>query len=283
MAFADSEVSVERSRPVELYTISQGTEQFFYTSQEQAFTVGATTYNPVPLRRGRIASGPDSRDGIVEVEIPGNDTFARRYINVVPAQRATVTIDRVQRLEGTAPADIIRVFEGVVQSVAFTESGKLATLALQPVVASLSRPLPRETFSSGCNHILYDALTCQAVRGSTAPDSTPLRLVATVTGVSGIGNTELTVPGAAALPTGWFTAGQITLPGDEDTRMVINHSGSTIQLLLGFRVAVTGLSMTLDAGCAHDPNACVNKFGNFINYGGSPFVPDRNIFRTGIG
>lgn len=282
MTFGDSEISVEGSQPVEVYTVTIGIETFRWTSNDTDVVINAQTFTAISIERGATFAGAETRDNVFEVTVDSTNPFARKYINIIPADRATITVDRYQRLEGVGVGDIIRIFNGVVQSVAFSDQGKIAVLGCQPVVGALSRPIPRHTFSSGCNHILYAPLTCRVSRTGLQPAGDDYQLVTTVSGVSGAGSNILTVPAANGFPNDWFTAGQVEVNGTTDVRLIISHTNDEIRLLLGFPFPVTGTQVTLQAGCAHDPTACTLKFANFVNYGGTPFVPDRNPFQVGL-
>jgi len=278
MTFGSREASIQDSQPVEIYEILIGTEAFRWTSAEQDVVISGVTYEAVPIERTQTFAGPETRENLFEVRVPSTNTFARKYVTIIPADQAAITVTRYQRLEGTT--DVVQIFEGVVQSVAFERNGAIAVIGCQPVIAGLSRPVPRYTYSSGCNHVLYDPLTCRVARSGTAPGGEAYRVTAAVTGVSGSDSSILTIPGAAALPDGWFDSGEITIQGD--ARLVLRHVGDQVRILVGFPFALLGQEVTIFAGCAHDPNACTLKFANYPNYGGSPDGPDRNPFRVGL-
>lgn len=280
MAFNDDEISVEQSRPVEAYTILvNGTAEFYWTSQEQEFQIGSQIYDPISLERGRYATGPQTREDVFEIRVPYDNEFVQRYTGIVPADRVEVHVDRVQRVTG--PTEVVRIFEGQVQSVGFEANATVGVIAVQPLIGSASRQIPRATFSSGCNHILYSVLGCRVSRTGTSPLGFDFQLADTqISAVTGANSSVLTVPGAAAFPDDWFTGGDISINNDD--RLIINHTGNQIRLLVGFPFSVALQNATLQAGCAHDPTACTDKFNNYINYDGWSFVPGRNIFTQGI-
>ena len=284
MAFEDSEISIEASEPVEVYEITLGSSVFRFTSAEDDVPVGANTFTALPgLSRSATFAGSDTRDNVFEVRMPADNLFTRRYVQLIPADDALIKVTRFQRNEGTGAGDTLIIFDGVVQSVGFEDNREVAVLACQPAIGALTRPIPRQVFSSGCGHILYDPLTCRVLRTGSSPGGSPIafELTATVTAEEP-GGLILTVPGALGRPNGWFTAGQITAPGGIDTRLVIRHTNDQIRLYVPFPFSLMNSQVTLHAGCAHDPTDCNDKFGNFINYGGFPFVPDRNPFQVGI-
>lgn len=273
MTFGAFETSTESSRPIELYEIVLGTQTFFYTSAEDDIVISATTYIATPISRNKLAQGPEEANRVIEIEVPGTNEFARNYISSVPSERAVVTIKRVQRSDFPGP-QVITLFEGFVKSVAFGSNGRKAKIAVQPSITAASRIMPRYTYQGSCNHVVYDE-RCQA------DDTSPLfRLTGTVTAVSGA---LVTVAGASGFPDDWFTGGSAEALGGLDARLVLDHAGDVVTLLLPFPYAILGQPIILLAGCAHDINTCKIKFANVINYGGFAFVPTKNPFATGIG
>ena len=101
----------------------------------------------------------------------------------------------------------------------------------------------------------------------------------TVTVVSG--NT-VTVPGCSGFAAGWFTSGYVEMLSGDDARMITNHSGNVLQLLLPFPFNAVGKSIDVYAGCGHSIAICKTKYDNIPNFDGYAFVPKKNIFNTGL-
>lgn len=275
MAFDPLERSVESSRPVEVYQIDLGGQQFLYTSAEDTVTVSSLPYLPIPIKRSVLRQGPEERDTILEITVPFDNEFASKYLAIVPGQRAKITIRRVQRAD-LPTSDSIVIFTGFVQSVAYKEGARVAVIATLPVTSAKSRPIPRFKFQGLCNHVLYDDL-CRV--DSTDP---AFRLSSGL--VTDVTDDTITVTGAAAFGDGFFTSGEVTSPGELDARMILGHVGDVLTLLLPFgsdEVSV-GTLVTVFAGCDHSIAVCKSKFDIVINYGGFSFVPNKNIFKTGL-
>lgn len=275
-AFANT---VDGSRPVEVYRFVQGGVTFDWTSAEDEVTVDSVPYAAESISRGRISQSPQDRGTILEITVPITNGFAKRYRASTPAARASIVIKSVQRSDFPGP-EAVTIYDGFVVSVGFTAEMKEAVIACRPVEAAASRPVPRFSYQSLCNHDLFDD-NCKV-------DDTDSRwrLSATVSAQAGA---TITVPGAGAFGADWWVGGVVEINGGDDVRTVVAQSGNDLQLMLPFPTSVNGESVTVLAGCDHTPTICDTKFdtpedvdSNIINYGGFAFVPTRNPFQTGI-
>lgn len=270
MTFAAHETSQEGSRPVELYRFVVGGATYAYTSAEDTIVASSITYAPEAISRSRILNSQEQRQNVVEVTVPGVNAFAALYKQIVPGQRATLTVQRLQRGDTPTP-ERLTLFQGYVQSVAFLNDGRLAKIAAVPSSAAQSRPIPRFTFQGSCNHVLYDN-GCKVVAGD-------FKHTGLVTAVNG---NVITVDGAGAFIDDYFTSGFVDAAGGLDARLVLSHTGDDLTLLLPFPFTIVGSTIDVYAGCDHTLPTCKVKFNNVINFGGFAFVPKRNIFNSGL-
>lgn len=279
MTYSAFETSREGGRPIEIYRFIQGGATFEYTSAEDELTVNLITYLPEAITRGKIGQSPSDRKTVLEITVPSTNTFALRFRPSVPAARARITIQRLQRSDFPSP-EVVTIFDGYVSSVAFEEDGKVAKIACTPVTAAQSRPVPRFSYQGMCNHVLYDD-------GCKVDDTdAQWRLTATATAVDGA---VVTVSGAGAFGADWWVGGFMEINGGDDSRLILSQSGDDLQLLLPFPGSITGGNVTIFAGCDHLIETCDSKFSttedalsNVINYGGFAFVPTKNPFQTGL-
>lgn len=269
MTFDGTESSQASGSPVELYEFLLGAQAFRFTSGESEITFNGATYEPVEIKRSRIAVTQEQRAQVVEVDLPSSNPLVRRFINSVPGSRVVLNIRRFHTLDGTS--ETVTIFKGVAQSVGFTVDGLRAKVAVLPITEALSRQLPRFTFQGPCNHVLYDS-QCKVVSGNHKFTGT----------VSDVSDNVITVPGIGAEPAPKsYVAGFVSL-GGVDFRMILSTSGDDLTLLLPFDVNVTGQEVDVFEGCGHDIETCRTQFDNVENYGGFHFVPLRNPFDTGI-
>lgn len=272
-SFATLEASRESSRPLEIYEISIGADQYRYTSNDADLTVGADVYTALAISRNNIEQGSDSQARNLILTVPGDNPFAALYRNVVPGQRASVNVWRLQRNEVPTFNTRILMFKGQVMSVRFPQDGYTAEIAVRSIEQALNRSIPRYTFMSMCNHILY----------SPACGADPLLhdVVGTVSAVSG--NT-ITLPGANSKPDGFYNGGYCrAVSGADDFRMILSHVGNVLTLLLPFAEDVNGAQVQAFAGCDHLVDGdCATVHDRVAEFGGFAFVPNRNPFQTGL-
>lgn len=274
MTFAAYETSEEGGRPAELYELRIGTEVFLYTNSQMPITISTSTYVPLPISRSEISSSAESGTGEhLDVKLPGDNLFVRKFVSIVPGRRPTLTLLKLH-LADVAQETIV-LFKGVVQSVSFSDNSDVATLKVAPLTAAKSRPIPRLTYQSLCGHMLYDA-RCKI--GEHDPDFEKFLLVEAVTGAGGI----LQLDGADTFGfADFFVNGFVEYLGDY--RLITEQAGELCTLLLPFGTSPLGTVVRCLAGCKHRlAQDCIAKYDNRINYGGFPFVPTKNIFVTGI-
>jgi len=272
MTYDTYETSLESSQPVEIYKIILGPNSYRYTSAEDNVVIDGNTYEAIAISRNRIGRGQEERSNVLEITLPGNNEVAVQYISNVPGQRGRVTVERYQRLDGSSP-QVIKIFEGLIASVSFENDANIAKIAVTPISVATSREIPRFVYSSQCNHVLYDD------QCTIDPVNPSYKFSGTVTVVSG---NSITVPGLSGFSAGWFTAGYVEALSGLDARLITNHSGDIIELLLPFPFNAVGKSVDVYAGCGHSIAVCKSKFNNVINFGGFAFVPTRNPFESGL-
>lgn len=275
MTYSAFEGSVEAGRPVEVFEINAGTTTFFYTSSEDPHTLSADTYTPVEgLKRSSRVEGPDKRENDFKFEIPTIDPLAQLFTGQLPGFRVRLRIRRFHRDDLPTP-EVVEIFDGFIQSASFKKKGRLCILYARTVIAAIGKTIPRRTYQSACNHVLYESSTCKvddtlpAYRASTLPVSSQVANVLTVsTGISGL------------YPDGFMNGGYCEVVGLADYRTILVQTGNVLELMSAFSVQPSVVHAF--AGCGHDGADCSAKFDNVINYGGFAFVPTKNPFQTGL-
>lgn len=267
MTYATLEAALETGQPVETYKFLVGATPHLFTSAEDSVTVGSETFSPTYIERAKVGEGSENRENSLKVTIETSNPIAQLFTLSPPGVRVSVEIRRYHRTDTPTP-EVIRIFDGFVMSAQYVDNAKRCRLACRPAISVLSRVVPRFTYHSACNHVLYDD-------GCAVDDTDPaFRLSnAAVTGVSG---NDITVTGVSSFGTDWFVGGFISSIGTTDFRLVLAQSGDTLTLLLPF--TVTPSVVDVFAGCAHDIETCDTKFDNVERYGGFAFTPARNPF-----
>jgi uncharacterized phage protein (TIGR02218 family) len=267
MSYDSLSSGAETSKPIELYTISVGGTVYYYTSAEDEITIGADTWEPLAIEREVITAEAKEREGAeLKITMPATTAVAREYINTVPGVITTIEIQRVERDDIGATDTKVKIFEGVLSSVSFENDAEIASVHCRGQVDQAGRPMPRYTYQGLCNHVLYDA-RCGIVESS-------FKFTGEVIAVSG--NT-ITVEGADAQADGYYNSGFVEFASN-DHRLILDHTGEVLTLVLPFAQSPLGQQVDLFAGCDHTISVCKSKFNNVENYGGFAFVPILNPF-----
>lgn len=269
--FPTLETSVESSRPIELYRFTMGSEEFFFTSAEDDIVVDGDTYVATAISRNKIAQGADSARATLQVTLPSTEALTRKFIVISPAARGEFSLFRYQRDESPAFDTRVLLFEGIIQSVKFSDDGQLAEIAIRTLESALARNIPRFTYLGMCNHFLYDE--------SCGVDPSLFNHIGEVTLVDGF---DITVTGAGA--SGFDLKGGYCRPtGEADFRTVFQQTGDVLTLNEPFGTDPTGANVQCFAGCDHLIGGdCALVFDNVAEFGGFAWVPEDNIYRTGI-
>lgn len=286
MTFDAQETSQSAGEPIELYEFRIGTAVSRFTTSEDEYTVGGDTYTPAIIQRTRITVGPEQRDDVIQLDVPSDQEIVRQYINIPPGARAEVDISRIHRSD--VNQEVIMLFRGVLQTVGFDLLGYRARIGVAPLTESLSRTVPRFTFSAVCNHVLYGGQcsvnnALHRVESSiTAVDGSDARLITIPGIVTDIGNT------ARGTGTARIDGGYLTIDGVSYRSIREGVGNDQIRLFIPFASDVTGETAEVFAGCAHDLDDCENVFLNIEGqsgsggYGGYAWIPRENIFSKGI-
>ena len=270
--FNTLEISKEASRPLELYTFTLGAEIFQFTSAEDDITIGVDTWIAEAIGRDAITQGGDAARKNVIVTCPSDNVIPAKYVNIVPGQQIAVEIFRLQRDEVPTFDTQTLVFKGQIFDVKFSQNGHTADIVLRSDEEALARNIPRFTYMFSCNHILYSP--------DCGVDPDLFNVIGNITDETG--NT-ITLTGATIEPDGFYTGGFCTPVGETDFRLILNHVGDVLTLLLPFASPVLNTDVQAFAGCDHLIDGdCATRFDNVIEYGGNAFVPKKNPFTTGL-
>ncbi len=269
MSYSDYEKSAESGRPIELYHFTLATTHYRYTSAEDTYNWSSQDWLPRQISRTAPSQSSEERRQQMEIILPASDPVAIHYIGIVPGQPMTLEITRVHR-DDPAQEGLV-LWDGRITGASYQKGAVQCVLQGLTTEATFSRPLPRFKYQSMCNHVLYDTL-CTINKASHIYTNT----------VSGVSGDVITVTGlGSAEADDWAKGGYVTLD-DEDWRLILDHTGDDLTLLLPFEQSAVGQSVDVFAGCDHSLTVCNTKFSNTINFGGFPYVPTRNPFATGI-
>lgn len=259
------EQSVQDGQPVELYLFDKddGEEFWSYTSTDYDIVYDGHTYTAALIKRSDIVLDWNSLKTQVEVEVSLTNLFARNFI--------------IEPIEGTIRLTIYRrhadsyvtYWKGYVRGVKF--KAKKATIISGLKISTLKRFGLMRKFQRNCGLALYSTW-CTILK------TNPLYYVdGTINSVDGT-TIDATIFGSKV--DGWFLGGIFKTDNGSCLQKIVYHnqSESVIKISRGVSSLAVGDSFRAWAGCNHLKATCKDKFGNKLNYGGQPYLPDKNPF-----
>jgi uncharacterized phage protein (TIGR02218 family) len=263
MSFASFETGPE-GYPIELYLFKRGlSERYTLTSSDSVIDYLSEQYLPIQIERGKVEVNTEMERSPIKIKIQRNAELLTNFVTFPPTEIMTLTISRFHKNDTPTP-EVAVVWQGRVLSAEW--QGSQATLDCEPVFTSLKRPGLRRKYQAQCPHILYGA-ECKL-------DRFVYDVTDNLTAVSG---SVISAP-AFAISVDYFFGGYVDF-GNRLFRSIIGDDGAgNLTLSVPMTELEIGSTLTAFPGCAHDLDACENKFNNVINYGGFPYVPAVNPF-----
>lgn len=168
---------------------------------------------------------------------------------------------------GNTSAGVYNMFQGRVGDVTFGR--KAITFTINSYLELTNQNLPLNYYQGGCNNTLFDT-SCTL---SAAAFSNP--------GTVGVGSSAGTILAAMAGATGYYDLGKLTFSSGQLNGMSIGvktwvqgTSLGTFTMNRPFPAApAIGDTFTAYAGCDKQQTTCAAKFGNIVNFRGTPYVP----------
>ena len=264
MSVAAKETSSHSAAPIELYVFQVGRQIWRYTAGAEDVAHNSISYKALTLERSEIAqTGEFGRQNLI-IKLDPKADLIQEYIAQPPAQVMTVAISRLHQADGPA----VTLWQGRVLNVEWKPG--VAELRAEPVYTSLQRTGLRRLYQRNCPHVLYEP-ACGADRKAYVTRGK----VASVTGHT------IAVIEAAANAAGYFAGGYAEWDWQDnrtERRMITAHSGRSLTLTRAGGGLAAGLAIELYPGCDRTLATCHAKFTNSVNYGGFPWIPQKNPF-----
>lgn len=260
---SSADTSYSSGQPVEMYLIEQGSAQRRYTTHAKPVSVSNHIYEPKNMVRDNVETSDDSFKGTLTISIPRNDPLAVELIGASLEIPMIVTLFR-GHLVGNKVEDVSVYWKGRV--VTTKAQGNEIKIDCESVFTALKRAGLRARYEKTCRHEVFD-------KGCKVLESKYKKLAT----ISSINVMDIVLNGEAA-PVGYYTAGMIIFP-DGSTRLITRHEQpGVITISRPYVEGQAGDKVTLLPGCDHSVGTCKNKFNNYINYGGWPYIPIKNPF-----
>lgn len=270
---SDLAQSLEASEPFELFRLSLGGTPFLFTNTEQPITLAnGDTYEPSDMGRiDQIVRGPKGRSQTVKFTAARTNPFVASWRSGAPATTASLIMLEGQRQ--AAPAEAFAAYIADITGVSFRNNGATAVINTQTIEAGGKVQMPLYSFGGPCQHVVYGP-GCEV---NPSPFTHNLEITAVLP------NGTIQIDDAALQIDGYFDRGVLRSTTGEDPRQIVKHVGNIVALRKALPASAAGTTVQLLAGCDHFYlGKCRTLFQNQDRYGGKQWVPNRNLFSTGL-
>lgn len=263
MSFEENERSIDSSAPIECYKFVGSFKTYRYTSSDVVETVGGETYTPLAISRSQLKSAThEDSDISLDLQFPCNTDVIVDYAFAQVPPRLDLTVFRQQ-----PDGEFVTIWQGVIRGFDITD--RTAKIKVPSIFSlALEGEVPGPRYQVPCNHVLYSSL-CGASRVDNS-------FIATVQSVNATDISLSTIP----TTTNDLRAGEIVNNRNGERRLIFSNSGSALTIGYPFADLVPGDEVQLVRGCDHRGRNgdCLNKFNNYINFGGFEDIPSDNPF-----
>lgn len=242
---------------VELFEFTNGETTWRYAMSDVDMVHGGHTFVAQQIRRPEIETNGDIEREDISITVPFINRVGLMHMRGAVEKITSLTIYRIR---GAEAAKVI--WKGRVVSA--QASGIRIQIKCESVLTSTRRAGLHQYYMRNCPYALY-GLGCTLDAEDWVTDA------AEVTALNG---SIITVPGASIEPDAWYFGGMIRFDGIY--RLVIGHQGGNLTLMREVPGLVVGSEVYLYPGCDHTPEKCHETFGNIDNYGGYPWIPEKN-------
>jgi len=265
MSYNSIESSSNSGKPVFLYEFIQGSAVWRLTSAPYDIVWNALTWTASTISHSDVKQSNEMSKGNLDLSFAIDDPFASQFLGYAPDLITTMSIRRFH----SGDPDSVVYWRGRIAGS--SAAGKTIKLNCESIFTSLRRSGLRARYQLSCRHALYmpGCNVNKALHLTTG-------LVASVSGAT------VDIPALSSDPPGWRIGG--VLEYGQYLRLITNQNGSVVTLSNPIKALtddfiVNGantLSVNTYPGCDRTRETCTNKFANWLNFGGFPWIPNKN-------
>jgi uncharacterized phage protein (TIGR02218 family) len=264
MPFNTLESGTQTGAPVELYEFRRGPNFYRYTSADADITFNTKVFEAVAMTRNAIEATAEVARNPIKITCGQTLGVVQLFLAGPPGDVVTLTVYRIHR----GDTEAVTIWMGRVLNVNW--SGSTATIHCESVYSSIKRPGLRRMYQKQCPHVLYSA--------ACGVSSSTFRHTTTVLGVSGV---TITLDNMGAFAANHFAGGYVEWEestGLFERRAINANTGAVITISHQLLGLPSGATVRLYPGCDHVLATCNSKFSNAVNFGGFPWIPQKNPF-----
>lgn len=266
------ETSVHDGKPVECYEFVGSYTTYRYTSADLPYVVNGHTFTPLALKRSSLKVGVyDEDNNKLQIELPLTSALVRDYGFQITPPRLQLILYRIH--DGTNPSsDFAVIWQGFV--TVFATNNNVVTVDVPSIFSSaMSGSVPSVYYQGPCNHVLFDSTGCKVSRIANMVETTVMSVV----------EDSVQIASNGGFPDGAFIGGECADLAHNDRRTIVAHASNLLTVNYPFSKLTAGATIQVTRGCDHAYNGhCKTVFDNQINFGGFPYIPNVNLFESGI-
>lgn len=263
--FNSLEISADSSSPIELYEFTYEAQTVYFTSSEEDQIIGGITYTASQIARSNITDSGEIGKNNLTLTCPDQFPIAELFAAGPPDDIVTVVVKRVQ-FGALNSSNTVIIWLGRITTVEWPP--QRSVLNLESVFTSLRQSGIRRVYTVNCPYALYGVECTVNI----------LSFQSTITIDTQTGNV-LTGTALGLQPNGWWAGGRIIWQNPQGVlvkRGIKNHTGTEVEITFAMPNFPNGASVLIAPGCNHSYSDCVNKFANGPQFGGFPFMVQKN-------
>jgi len=264
LTYATSEVSQYDGEPYFLYTFTKGSTINRFTSHYEDVSYSGNTYTASSIRHQSINQSGQLERVTLEVVFPKSSTFAQTFFTPNYSNVQTLTILRFHH-EVTSGFEVM--WKGRV--ISYEARDDEIVLTCESVQTTMRNAGLRGKFHRTCRHALYDD-NC----------GVDINSFYTSLSISSIDGFDITFS-STGQDDGYYKGGVMEKDGE------FTFIRSDVSNVLSVQYLIEGLTagdtVRIAPGCDLTKETCVNKFNNVVNFGGFPYIPNKNPFTGNAG
>lgn len=265
MSYFEFDQSDQNANPVHLYQFTVNETTYRFTDISENYTAMGEAWQTTGLISGSVRTTNEFIKDTLQIKFPRTNTFAQSFLDSsFSDSQTTVTVFRGYIAD--PDEEFISYWKGRVAGSAVDKN--LIILDCEPVFTTLKRTGVRARYQRTCRHALYSSQCGVDIESSS------FMVDGTVTAVDGV---TFTISEASAQSDGYYFGGVLRLENG-DMRFIINHTSDQITLNSGHPDLAVSSNVTLFPGCDRSPTTCQSRFNNLDNFGGFPYIPEKNPF-----
>lgn len=265
MTFSAYESSVQSGDRAELYVFYTNSQAWRFTSGDVEVNYGGFIYEPANILRSEPEDSAEINKGGLEIAVARDNPVALLYQAYPPGSVVGVTVLKGHRQDPSQ--EYIGFWTGRILGCRW--EGVKGVLLAESASVSKQRIGLRRKYQPGCPHDLYGTNPngCGVLRSA-------YQLTATVSAVDGADITFTS--GVGDNGDGYYNGGYIQWSvGSEysEFRMIEQQVGNVLSVTFAPSTLLAGAVVSIFPGCNRTLAECTTKFGNYLNYGGWPWMP----------